>query len=512
MNRYLQHSIIIGILLVSGGVGGEALAHDQETDVSGFEPDASVSLALNAARYRLNTDAIEAVLTLAVEGLPTATAELDCLNGVDDDSDAKIDRADEDCQVVTSDGVSTNEELYHLRLVFTDPHGQPIVADQIDLLVDELESPPPNVFRQAVGNAIELLPGEAVETLLPIGPSPFQPFALTVTLADARTEYTLPQAGFYSVQARIPYRDYDPNQVFLVDGQEVALLGAREFGGMLISKTVTFALVADADGDGYCFPEQHPDLCVMHPEPDCNDEDPDVNPGADEVSHNGVDDDCNPATVDVEPLVNGTVILKVKLDTERRKNHSGSSKDPLVNLPVRLYDWAGSCLAGVSMPWQNYENIYENCPTATSLIGETEADGIATFSVTPASYLGIAKYVVAGGKKTRYPGVSVGEVGSGETKKSFIKVKSKSSNRKHRRKDDHDHDDDRKKKGKKDDHGHDDDHKKKGKRNDHGHDDDRKKKGKQDDHDHDDDRKKKGKKDDDDRDDDRKKKGKRNDK
>jgi hypothetical protein len=429
MKRYMQHSMITGILLLSMGLGGAALAHKEEVEEeteTGVEPDVSLSLALDAASYRLTpADAIEAVLTLAVEdaGPTPGSVERLCLDGEDNDSDAKIDRADADCQVVTSEGVSTNKELYQLRLVFTDPAGQPIVADQIDLLVDELESPPPRVFiaPKGINNEVELLPGEAVETLLREATAPFEPFALTVALADARTEYTFTQAGFYSVRARIPYRQYDPDKVFVVGTQEVAPLGARDFGGMLISNTVEFALVADADGDGYCFPIPHAGMSC-NPEPDCDDGDPLINPGALEAVGDGFDNDCDPGTPDVPLVVDGTVIITANLHTVGGGSHPGSTKEGLV-LPVRLYDRAGSCLAGVPMTWHNYENVYENCPTIVPLIGETQAgDGTATFSVTPATYVAIGKYDTGGPDGYLYPGVSVGGVESGETTSKFLQL------------------------------------------------------------------------------------------
>jgi len=49
----------------------------------------------------------------------------------------------------------------------------------------------------------------------------------------------------------------------------------------------------DLDGDGYGFPAS--EFCE-HPGRDCNDGDPNINPGVTETPDNGIDDDCNPVT------------------------------------------------------------------------------------------------------------------------------------------------------------------------------------------------------------------------
>jgi len=66
----------------------------------------------------------------------------------------------------------------------------------------------------------------------------------------------------------------------------------HDFGQWSTTTPLTAACV-DLDGDGYGNPAA--DACP-HPQLDCNDANPNVNPGKPEVSGNGLDDDCNPNT------------------------------------------------------------------------------------------------------------------------------------------------------------------------------------------------------------------------
>ncbi|GAH45731.1 unnamed protein product, partial [marine sediment metagenome] len=46
----------------------------------------------------------------------------------------------------------------------------------------------------------------------------------------------------------------------------------------------------DMDGDGYANPAS---VCCLFPEPDCNDNDPNINPGAEEICDDSIDNDCD---------------------------------------------------------------------------------------------------------------------------------------------------------------------------------------------------------------------------
>ena len=141
-----------------------------------------------------------------------------------------------------------------------------------------------------VAGKVELLQAEPVE-LLPGGQNSWK---LTVTLPNAHAFYALLLPGNYSVKAVIPMRTYlgidHPN----VGGVDYSELDRFDVTGAIESNPEHFTILADADIDGYYVPEGWP----LGSLPDCNDNNLDVNPGKQEIGCNGVDDDCNPTTID----------------------------------------------------------------------------------------------------------------------------------------------------------------------------------------------------------------------
>jgi hypothetical protein len=125
---------------------------------------------------------------------------------------------------------------------------------------------------------------------------------------------------------------------------------------------------------------------------------------------------------------NGTITLQAEpvltIQVDRHIVGAGSTPDPrkeyLVGVPVRLYSKApGSCVGGMGVSWQNYQDIYMGCPlefaTAQSA---TDGQGIAKFSaVPPGDYLAVGQAIVprpedptGNTKETLYIGVSVGQL------------------------------------------------------------------------------------------------------
>jgi hypothetical protein len=237
---------------------------------------------------------------------------------------------------ITSKGFSTKP--FHLFLIFTGPDGGAIIAKKFEEGSTGDDPPPPPVIPvEVVPGRVELLQVEPVEKVN-------AGWVLTVSLPNAHAYYALLKPGNYSVKAVIPTRTYlrvDNN----VGGVDYSQLNQFKWNGAIESNTEYFTLLADADGDGYYYPEAF----GTHPEPDCNDNDPNEHPGQTwykdldndgysdgttntesctrppgykvaselialsgdcddnnpnvnrgmvEIPCNGIDDDCNPATPD----------------------------------------------------------------------------------------------------------------------------------------------------------------------------------------------------------------------
>jgi len=193
--------------------------------------------------------------------------------------------------VITSAGFS--EKPFYLFLTFVGPDGKPITAAEGS--PGTHEGGPPTVV--PVDGA--LLAVEKVE-VLPAG------FTKSITIPDLRAFYHLPIAGRYSVKAVVSLRTYP--SFFTNNDANYANLDSAIFVGTLETAN-RFSLIADADGDGYAYPEPY-SLISGHNVPDCDDNDDQVNPGMQEIV-DGKDNDCNPATVE---SVSGVVSTAVPID------------------------------------------------------------------------------------------------------------------------------------------------------------------------------------------------------
>jgi hypothetical protein len=243
---------------------------------------------------------------------------------------------------------------------------------------------------------------------------------------DLKVFYTLPTPGFYEAQVVLPFRAYDPAQLFTFEGISIGPIAGTLFQGVLQSVPVSFALVADADGDGFCFPAQDARLCA-NPQPDCNDGTAAVHPGAPEVPNNGLDDDCNPGTPDVSTGTPGTLAIDAKLHTVGTGSNPGSTKGPLAQLPVRAFDKQSACVAQFGVSWQNFRNIWFGCAAAMpGGIGQTDSAGHTALTVAPGAYLVIGEYDPPTGDPI-YIGRSVGGVDAGQTKPVFLQVIAKAN-------------------------------------------------------------------------------------
>jgi hypothetical protein len=278
---------------------------------------------------------------------------------------------------------------FHLFLVFTAPDGSGIIANKYEESSTGGDAPPPPVIPvEVIPGRVELLQAESVETLN-------AEWFLTVDLPNAHAYYALSMPGNYALKVVIPLRTYRGIDHQL-DGVNYSRLDEFKWSGAIESATVHFTILADADGDGYYFPEgwgvnAQPDCndndpnerpgqiwykdadndgysdgttdttsCARppgyktaselnaHTSGDCNDNNPDVNPGKIEIQCNGIDDDCNPATRDVpapsltSPTSGATNISLTPTLSWNASICSGSSYG--LQISTSQTDWTGSNL------------------------------------------------------------------------------------------------------------------------------------------------------------------------
>ena len=193
------------------------------------------------------------------------------------------------------------DQDFHIFLRFTGEDGIEIASNELKDM--KLPDPPPPRVLRIDGKLIQV---ETVEVLAGLGE--LEPWVLSLTIADARSHYALTKGGKYSVRAVIPMGTYPAYET--VSGMKYARIDSANWSGALESNTASFTLVADADGDGYYYPKAF----GVHPEIDCNDNDPLINPGMKEIPNNGKDDDCNPATADVAVIPPGDLNKDGKVD------------------------------------------------------------------------------------------------------------------------------------------------------------------------------------------------------
>ncbi len=389
--RKILFGLFIGLISMGVSVGSG-------TAQTGTPPDIDVRLVMDGSAYVLGSD-IGMGITLENVG--------------EDD-------------VVVSEGFS--EEEFHLFFHFTGPDGETIIADARTVGEDEGGNPPPPplIFRDN-----ELLQAEPVDILAGTLNAPNPPaFIKTKTITDADSYYALTKAGCYSVKAIIPIRTYTGISQSIGD-EDFAELTSFLYQGDLESNTVKFCLISDADGDGYSYPiTKSPPAADPTYLADCDDrpdgEDgiagtPDdganINPGTTEIPDNGIDDDCNPATLDITVGAGaspGVIIVEAAKHTVGPGSHPGSSKEPLVGVAVKAFDMTGTCVSTYGVSWQNYKDIWENCTPEAS--GFTDGVGSVSLVVLPGEYL------VFGNDSGIYFGGSVGLVESDQTKVKKIKL------------------------------------------------------------------------------------------
>lgn len=209
---------ILSILLLIGGIfTGIAAGQDAP-------PAIKVAVALNNTSYLMSEPII---VTITVEN--------------------------QDVDVITSRGFKTQD--FHLRLVFTDPEGKRVIADELLSTAND-PGPPPLCDNNTQCEPVEIF--ESTDTLI-------------TNLPNAHAYYRLKKTGKWKIRAEIDMKTY-PKIDETRGGTDYALLANSDWKGTLVSSPdQDFDLIGDSDGDGYISIESGGD--------DCDDNNPSINPG-----------------------------------------------------------------------------------------------------------------------------------------------------------------------------------------------------------------------------------------
>lgn len=152
-----------------------------------------------------------------------------------------------------------------------------------------------------------------------------------------------------------------------------------------------FSVFEDADGDGYGDLNAPASLCdttgYVSNSLDCDDADANVNPGQTEICFNGVDDDCDPATLDVcgansemdisesgNPFASGgtysfgTVTVGASANATFTVENTGSDTLYILSAPVYTGPFSGTALPATIAPGGNFSWVITATPVSAGSI------------------------------------------------------------------------------------------------------------------------------------------------
>jgi hypothetical protein len=198
MKNKLLKAIIINLIIIWGISLGNA-------DKKSYKrPDIKVAIALERHSFKFN-EPLRVVITLENQG------------------GEKIMPAD------------FNKQDFHLMLVFRNPNGQGVIANELYYPAPE---PSPSLVRIIAGVLMQVEPVEKID----------KGWILTKNIPDAHAYYKLDSDGIWSVKAIISTRTY-PGVDLTEEGVSYSKIASFDWSGDLVSNTEQFYLVGHDEED-----------------------------------------------------------------------------------------------------------------------------------------------------------------------------------------------------------------------------------------------------------------------